>query len=168
MFSRLVTATRLPIMATIVFFGFASVSIHAQSINLNPGLWEYTNELSFGEGRTPQIQVFEDCVTAEDLSEGSFMMQDIDACEVVEQQTRFDRMTYVMNCLGPDGTTLAIDARIEFDGDTAQGVIKNTVATPLGDMDMVVNLSARRLGECETNNEPAEDASEGVTEPAPN
>lgn len=162
------TATRLSMFALVLLLGIASAPTYAQSINLNPGLWEYTNELSFGEGRTPQTQVFEDCVTAEDLSEGTFMMQDIDACEVVEQQTRFDRMTYVMNCLGPEGTTLAIDARIEFDGDTAQGVINNTVATPLGDMDMVVNLSARRLGECEINDEPAEDASEGVTEPAPN
>lgn len=162
------TATRLSMFALVLLLGIASAPTYAQSINLNPGLWEYTNELSFGEGRTPQTQVFEDCVTAEDLSEGTFMMQDIDACEVVEQQTRFDRMTYVMNCLGPEGTTLAIDARIEFDGDTAQGVINNTVATPLGDMDLVVNLSARRLGECEINDESDEDASEGVTEPAPN
>lgn len=168
MFAAFITASRLSVFALVCVLAIANAPTYAQSINLNPGLWEYTNELSFGEGRAPQTQVFEDCVTAEDLSEGSFMMQDIEACEVVEQQMRFDQMTYVMNCMGPEGTTLAIDARIEFDGDTAQGVINNTIATPLGDMKMVVNLSARRLGDCEAPDETAEESDEDATAPTPN
>ena len=145
-----------------IFVVLASASAHAQSININPGLWEYTNELTFIEGSEPRVQVFEDCVTAEDLENSGFMMQDIEACEVVEQEILFDRMTYVMNCMGPEGTQLAIDARIELDGDSASGVINNSVATPLGEMDMVVNLSAKRLGDCDpedemSNEEPAPD-----------
>jgi len=136
-----------------LFLMLGSASIQAQSININPGLWEYTNELTFIEGSEPRVQVFEDCVTVEDLENSGFMMQDIDACEVVEQEILFDRMTYVMNCMGPEGTTLAISARIEFDGDSASGVINNSVVTPLGEMDMVVNLSAKRLGDCDPEDE---------------
>ncbi len=157
---RFTHSARLSLLA--LFSVLGSASTQAQSINLNPGLWEYTNELTFIEGSEPRVQVFEDCVTAEDLENSGFMMQDIDACEVVEQEILFDRMTYVMNCLGPEGTTLAIDARIEFDGDSATGVINNSVVTPLGEMDMVVNLSAKRLGDCDpedemSNEEPAPD-----------
>jgi len=148
---RFTHSARLSLLALFLVLG--SVSIQAQSVNLNPGLWEYTNELTFIEGSEPRVQVFEDCVTAEDLENSGFMMQDIDACEVVEQEILFDRMTYVMNCLGPEGTTLAIDARIEFDGDSATGVINNSVVTPLGEMDMVVNLSAKRLGDCDPGDE---------------
>lgn len=149
-----------------IFVVLVSTSSQAQSINLNPGLWEYTNELTFVEGSEPRVQVFENCVTAEDLENSGFMMQDIDACEVVEQEILFDRMTYVMNCLGPEGTTLAIDARIEFDGDRATGVINNSVQTPLGEMDMVVNLSAERLGDCDPE-DPISDEAPTVDEPAP-
>lgn len=120
----------------------------AQRVNLVPGLWEYTNTLQMGEGE-PRVQVFEGCVTQAELDDGDFMLQDIEACEMAEQTVTERRMDYVMNCQGPEGTQLSIEARITFDGERAEGVINNTVMTPMGDLAMAVNVSARRIGPCE-------------------
>lgn len=122
----------------------------AQPLNLNPGLWEYTNVLQLTESAEPQTQVFEGCVTQADLDDGAFMRQDIAGCEMIEQQLSADQLSYAMNCQGPEGTELRIAAEIAFNGDTATGVINNIVATPMGDMTMVVNVTARRVGECDT------------------
>lgn len=131
-------------------FGWANANAQtqAQTLNLNPGLWEYTNELRFSEDAEPETQVFESCVTRQDLDSGQFMQQDIDACEMVEQRFSPNQMVYSMACQGPEGTTLDIEANVELNGDRAQGVINNTVVTPMGEMGMVVNLTARRIGPC--------------------
>jgi len=130
---------------SLVLFGQPS---HAQTLNLTPGLWEYTNELRFDEAAEPETQVFEGCVTEADLESGQFMQQDIDACEMNEQQLRRNQMVYSMTCQGPEGTSLEIEANIQLDGDAASGVINNTVITPMGEMSMAVNLTARRIGPC--------------------
>ena len=136
------------VMLTSLSLGWISPHAQAQTLNLNPGLWEYTNELRFDEGAEPETQVFESCVTRDDLDSGQFMQQDIDACEMVDQQLSPNRMVYSMTCQGPEGTALDIQADIQLSGDEAQGVINNSVVTPMGEMSMVVNLTARRLGPC--------------------
>lgn len=134
----------------VIGLAFSSHAL-AQRINLEPGLWEYTNTLQMGEMGNPQTQVFEDCVTQEQLDEGEFMFQEMDGCELVEQRISFDEMTYVLNCEGPEGTQVSVSAELTFDGDTAEGVIQNTVAAPMGSLVMTVNLSARRKGPCPGN-----------------
>jgi hypothetical protein len=128
-------------------------AVMAQAVNLQAGEWEYTNELVFGGGLTPQKQIFTDCVTEDEIKEGALLGLTIDGCEIHEQRISTNNMHYVMTCEGPEGTRLSVDANIEFDGDTAQGVIKNLVATPLGDMEMTVNMTARRLGDCDEDSD---------------
>lgn len=141
---------RFGFLLSVLLIGLGSEATTAQSpaLNLNPGLWEYTNELRFEGNSEPETQVFEGCVTQEDLDSGQFMQQDIDACEMTDQQLSPNRMVYTMACQGPEGSALTIEADIELNGDTAQGVINNTVTTPAGDMAMAVNLTARREGPC--------------------
>jgi len=135
------------------FFLMATPNLWAQRINLEPGLWEYTNEMRMGDQGEPRTQVFESCVTQADLDSGDFMVQDIDACEMVEQQISANQLTYSMNCQGPEGTKLAVVAEISFDGDRASGVLNNTIATPMGDLAMAVDVAARRIGPCPEQDE---------------
>ncbi|GEM_PF-3145577 len=128
--------------------GLVGQTAQAQPLNLNPGLWEYTNELRFDNADEPQTQVFESCVTEADLASGQFMQQDIEACEMTEQRLQPNQMIYSMTCQGPEGTSLDIEADIELNGDNASGVINNTVLTPAGELSMTVNLTARRVGPC--------------------
>ncbi len=138
-------------MALITLAGLPNA--FAQRLNLEPGLWEYTNELRMGESGEPRVQVFEGCVTQAQLDDGDFMLQDIEACDMIEQRISENQMNYVMNCQGPEGTSIAIVAEIKFNGDTAEGTIQNTVSTPMGDLAMSVNVSARRIGECDETEE---------------
>ncbi len=145
---------------SILFLSLLGVSLAmAQAVNLEPGEWEYTNELTIGESFSPETQVFTDCVTEDEIREGVLLGLTLEGCDVHDQTISRDGMRYVMTCEGPEGTKLSIDADIDFFGDRATGVINNTVATPLGDMAMVVNLTARRLGECsEADEEDKEDS----------
>lgn len=131
----------------------AASDAFAQRLNLEPGLWEYTNELRMGESGEPKVQVFEGCVTQAELDDGDFMLQDIEACDMIEQRISQDQMNYVMNCQGPEGTAIAIVAEIKFNGDTAEGTIQNRISTPMGELAMSVNVSARRIGECDETEE---------------
>ena len=137
----------IALMSALVALTLSPIAV-AQAVNLEAGEWEYTNELVFGPGMSPQTQVFTDCVTEDEIKEGSLLGLTIEGCEIHEQRIWEDGLRYVMTCTGPEGTSLSVDAEIEFDGDRASGVIRNTVATPMGDLEMLVNMTARRLGDC--------------------
>ncbi len=122
----------------------------AEQPNINPGMWEYTNTMTF-ESEFPipdQTNTSTDCVTAEDIAEGDAFIEEMEGCELTRRDMRHDSMDYVMECTAPDGSTVTMNSRIDFNGDSASGVINGDLETPMGPMKMTIQMEGRRIGEC--------------------
>jgi hypothetical protein len=141
MFARLTVAT--------LFLGL-SLSLSAETPNLNPGLWEYTNTMSF-ESEFPipdQTDTTTDCLTEDQIREGDAFFDDMDGCETTTRNMRRDGMDFVLECQAPDGTSVTMTADMEFNGDTASGTITGDMETPMGPMKMTIEMQSRRVSDC--------------------
>lgn len=137
------------LLAATLALGLAA-SVTAETPNIEPGLWEYNNKMSFsGDVPIPdQEQTSEECVTAEDIAQGDAFLEDVDECEITRKDLRRDGMNYAMVCSQPDGTQMTMDAEMEFHGDTASGTIHGNMETPMGAMQMTITMTGRRIGDC--------------------
>jgi len=122
----------------------------AETPNIEPGLWEYNNKMSFvGDVPIPdQEQTNEECITADDLDQGDAFLDDVEECEITHKDVRRDGMDYAMTCTQPDGSQMTMEATMRFAGDTAEGNINGSMETPMGPMQMKIAMSGRRIGDC--------------------
>lgn len=119
--------------------------------NLNPGMWEYTNTMTFDSAEFPipdQTETSTECLTEEEIQRGDAFMEDMDGCEVTRRDMRADGMDYAMECRSPDGTQVDMTATMEFNGDSASGVVTGDMQTPMGPMSMRIQIEGRRIGDC--------------------
>lgn len=134
---------------TVLALGLATAAV-AETPNIEPGLWEYNNSISFsGDVPIPdQEQTSEECVTPDDIAEGDAFLEDVDECEITSKDLRSDGMDYSMVCTQPDGTEMTMDAQMAFEGESASGNIDGTMETPMGQMEMTITMNGRRIGDC--------------------
>jgi hypothetical protein len=122
----------------------------AETPNLEPGMWEYHNKMSFqSDFPIPdQEHTNQECVTLEDIERGDAFLEDVEECDITRQDIRSDGMDYSMVCRGPDGTEMTMTATMHFHGDTANGTITGQMETPMGPMQMTIEMNGRRIGDC--------------------
>jgi len=140
---------RLPVFtaAALLIMGTAAI---AESPNLEPGMWEYHNKMSF-QSDVPipdQEHTNQECVTLEDIERGDAFLEDVEECDITRQDIRSDGMDYSMVCRGPDGTEMTMNANMNFHGDSADGIITGEMETPMGPMEMTIEMSGQRIGDC--------------------
>src|SRR5690554_3593703 len=123
MIFRLITAT--------LFLGLAASAV-AETPNIEPGLWEYSNKMSFsGDIPIPdQEQTTEECLTSEDIAEGEAFLDDVEECDITRKDLRRDGMNYVMTCNQAEGMQMTMEANMQFNGDSANGTITGNMETP--------------------------------------
>lgn len=129
-----------------------SLAVQAQETpNIEPGLWEYRNTMTFESDMAipDQDHTNQDCVTHEDIEEGDAFLEDVDECEITNKDLRHDGMDYAMTCTNPDGTVMTMEATMEFNGDTASGIINGEMESPMGQIAMTINMEGNRIGDCE-------------------
>lgn len=126
-------------------------SVNAESPNIEPGMWEYHNKMSFQSAEFPvpdQEDTNQECVTLDDIERGDAFLEDVEECDITHQDIRHDGMDYAMSCKGPDGTEMTMDAEMQFFGDRATGIINGQMHTPMGEMSMKIEMDGRRIGDC--------------------
>ncbi|QOC22514.1 DUF3617 family protein [Wenzhouxiangella sp. AB-CW3] len=133
--------------ATLLLFGLSAV---AETPNIEPGMWEYHNKMTF-QSDVPipdQEHTNQECVTLEDIERGDAFLEDVEECDITNQEIRSDGMDYSMSCHGPDGTEMTMDASMQFYGDRTTGTIHGEMDTPMGPMQMTIELTGERIGDC--------------------
>ncbi len=125
-------------------------SAMAETPNLEPGMWEYHNKMTFqSDFPIPdQEHTNQECVTLEDIERGDAFLEDVEECDITRQDIRSDGMDYSMVCRGPDGTEMTMDATMHFHGDSASGTITGQMETPMGPMEMTIEMTGERIGDC--------------------
>lgn len=128
-----------------------STSALADDPNVNPGMWETTSTVTLDSPQfslPPQTQSSSDCITADDVAQGDAFMEENEECEITNKDIRSDGMSYSMSCNNPDGSTMAMDAEMSFDGDSMTGTVDGQMESAMGAMTMKVEISGERTGDC--------------------
>jgi len=128
-----------------------ALSAQAQDPNINPGMWETTSTVTIESEQfpiPPRTDSSSDCVTAEDIADGQAFLDDNEDCEFTNKDLRTDGMDYSMSCNSADGSTVTLNASMQFGGDTMSGTIDGDIESPMGVMKMNVEMKGERTGDC--------------------
>ena len=128
-----------------------SGSLNAQQPNLNPGLWETNSKVSFESelfSLPAQSDQRKECLTREKIVRGLALLDDVEECNFSHKDLRSDGMDYRMTCTDPSLGTAELEGSFEFSGDAASGQMTGVLQSPMGQMNMTSEMSARRLGDC--------------------
>jgi len=140
---------RLCIVIASVVLAIASLAVHAQELNIQPGKWEYEQVTKFeGDVQVPeQRRATTQCVTREDIEQRS-VMPDLKQgeCEMRSKEVRGSSMNYEMTCQGPQGNRTTMQMEMQYNGDQANGTMEMDVEDQ--PMRMVTTINGRCLGGC--------------------
>lgn len=123
----------------------------AEAPNVNPGMWETTSTVSLESAQfsmPSRTDSSSDCVTAEKIAEGQAFLDENEDCTFSNKEIRADGMDYSMTCNSPDGGSIEMNASMKFNGDTMSGTVNGQMDSPMGAMNMKVEMSGRRTGDC--------------------
>jgi hypothetical protein len=144
--STIFTALTLTAAATLSYLAHA-----AETPNIRVGQWEYTVTTTLTGAPVsipPRTDTNTQCLTEEDLNKPLFVMDDMQDCEISDQQSSSSQMSYVMSCAVPEAGEMRMNVNLQFNGDEMSGTMTGTMQSPVGDMNMTMTHSGKRIGDC--------------------
>lgn len=138
-------------LRSLVLAAAALLPLNALAVepNIQPGEWELNSVTTFpGTPMPEQRESSRECVTTEDLADGLAFDVDVEGCEITDMDMRDDGMTYSMSCQDDEGFEMTMDAELLFMGDRTEGTMEARMLTPMGPMEMFMELDGRRIGDC--------------------
>ncbi|TVP82330.1 DUF3617 family protein [Thioalkalivibrio sp.] len=135
------------VIATLVAIPLTAI---ATEPNIQPGEWEMSSITTFpGTPMPEQRDSSRECVTSEDLDGLVFDLDlEEESCEITDKVISADHMSYSMTCQHEDGMDMIMDAEMRFLGDRTEGTMDARMTTPMGPMQMRIELEGRRIGDC--------------------
>jgi hypothetical protein len=125
-----------------------SLPVLATQPNIEPGQWEYTNVTRYeGVPMPERTDTNRECVTAEDIQQGDAFVEESDECEVSNMEMGSSEARYSMVCV-QEGVEMNMDAHMRFMGERMEGTIRASLETPMGPMEMHMDVTGRRIGDC--------------------
>lgn len=122
----------------------------SEQADMEPGKWSFTHNTTVeGQGMFPEhSQTSEECLTAEDISDSSRLMDVDDNCEVVSMNLTPSRLDYVLMCT-EDDMQVQVKAEMNFAGTTMNGRMSADLETPMGPMVLSTLITGERVGACD-------------------
>ena len=113
--------------------------------DINEGLWEMTVKVEIeGMPMTMAPITNNQCITKDTLVPKSG--QQGQECEIVNQKTEGNTLTYDMECSGPGGSMKG-HGEVTYTGDTMTGTMEMNMPNQ-GNMKMITKMSGKRIGPC--------------------
>lgn len=136
--------------ASMLFTGVVglSVAVSASALNLNEGRWEIELVTEM-EGMPVALapHIYDQCLTRESAIPKPPAEDDEMQCNVLDTVVENDTVLWEMDC-EMDGSTLAAQGRVTYNGDTLDGQWKMTGTVTGITINMTQTVTGRRIGEC--------------------
>ena len=127
----------------------ASSPVLAEGIPVEPGLWSITTTMNMPMMPQPQTMTVEECFTDDIMDMGDMMTDGLDPnCTFNLGQVDGNTMRWNIDCPMEGGTSHA-EWLATSSGDTVQGEGKVSVTVQDQIMEMTMNWSGKRIGECQ-------------------
>lgn len=121
----------------------------ADTPNLAPGLWAYTNVTSISGpvSVSPQTTNNQECLKQKDLDKGVDMLNIPQSCTITQADIHRDNTQFAAVC-NMSGMKSLYQGHANFHGDHLDGMMNSETDTPLGKMLMNMEFTAKRVGDC--------------------
>ena len=131
----------------LVFLGaFVASTVNAESLPINPGLWETTMTRTDPFGGEPVTETQSKCVT-ETSFDPATMMDGAQGCAISQDDLEGNKLTFAMEC-DTHGAKSTMNGMYETDGQTGTGDMEVQVKAAGMDMSMQMRWTTRRTGDC--------------------
>ncbi|WP_019626391.1 DUF3617 family protein [Thioalkalivibrio sp. ALJT] len=126
------------------------LAAQAETPNLQPGLWEnHTTMTMEGMGNMPdQTETTTECITQEEIDMGENIIEAPEGCTLDQMDMSAERMDYTMSCPGPQGNQMQMHGNMRFLGGRAEGEMTSEMDTPMGTVNVRVEMRGERVGDC--------------------
>lgn len=134
---------------TLIFTALLTLMFSATATDdydINEGLWEMTVEVEIeGMPMTMAPITNTQCINKDTLVPKSDQFGQ--NCEITNQNTEGNTLTYDIECSGPGGSIKG-HGEVTYTGDTMTGTMETKMPNQ-GDMKMITKMSGKRIGPCE-------------------
>lgn len=136
---------------TLLFFvlSLGQPALAQEKPNLTPGLWSYDTTITTQGPMQipPQHDTREQCFTQADLDNGEAALEIPESCTISRKDIQHDRVDYAARC-DMQGMVTTFEGFADFNGDKLNGEMRSEMQTPVGKLNMLMEYSADRLGDC--------------------
>lgn len=122
------------------------ITAGAAVIEFNPGLWETVTTRTNPMTGEPITETRTECVQESQFDPAS-MMQGAQGCNLIEDSLQGDTLQFLMEC-DMEGGQATIDGQFQTDGETGTGNMDMSVNAGGMQMEMNMNWTAKRIGDC--------------------
>ena len=119
----------------------------ADGIAIQPGKWELTMTVNAPMMPQDQVKTSVECINQDRIS-AKDMLQDQDACQIVDSSVEGDTLKWRMECPGPTGNAMA-EGFYTSQGDSMNGEMRMTMSMNGQTMTMNNTWNGRRIGDCD-------------------
>lgn len=135
------------VLLTVALAAFVSTAL-AEGIPVEPGLWSITTTMNMPMMPQPQTVTVEECFEDEVMDMDDMAMDDLDPnCTYDLGQVDGNSMRWNIDCPMEGGTSHA-EWLATSGGDTVQGEGKISISINGQNMEMNMNWTGKRIGEC--------------------
>jgi hypothetical protein len=123
--------------------------VHAETPNLQPGIWAHTTTTTI-EGPMslqPQTSTNQECLTQAQIDKGVNMLEIPQQCIVQKVKVLRDSADFAVDC-DIQGIKNHFIGHTNFHGDHMDGQMSSEMNSPMGVMVMKMNFTAKRIGAC--------------------
>ena len=141
------------IKRTLIFSALMALAANAVQADEKPvfqsGEWRTTTITNITGPINIPTQEFTvtECETQEEFEKGVAFITDEDSCEVLEQ-TIGDSLVDIRFKCDQDGVITEMHLNAEYDKDSMVGKINGFMEMPIGRLDVSVDLTSERIGDC--------------------
>lgn len=130
--------------ATLIFL--AALTTGAAEIEFNPGRWETIMTRTNPMTGDPITETRTECVKERKFDPTS-MMQGTEGCDLLKDSLDGDTLSFQMEC-NMQGGQASIEGQFQTDGETGKGNMDMSVNAGGMKMNMKMNWTAKRVGDC--------------------
>ena len=135
------------ILAFALGFSFTQFAFAADSIPVNPGMWEMTSTSTTSMSPQPRTVTENECVDQTEYNVNDLLPDD-NNCTLTESNVSGNTLTWTMQCSAPDGTTSSGGGEFTSDGDSGSGNMHMTMQYQGQSFDIQTSWKGKRIGSC--------------------
>jgi len=135
-------------IAALATCGFAAAAAAADSLKINPGLWETTSTVTMPKMTEPQTHTETKCIRKERLDPSDFSLEKNSPCTSSDFSVEGNTATWTIDCSILGGGKMHGEWQMTSKENSMDG--KGSMSADVNDMKMEMNMTwkGKRLGDC--------------------
>ena len=136
------------ILIIAIYFSFIYFAFAADSISMEPGMWEMTSTTTTSMSPQPQTTTENECIDQSEFSADDLVPDDQDQCTITESNVNGNTLSFSMQCAMQGGGSSTGAGQFTSKGDSGSGSMQMTMEFQGQTFNMQTSWEGKRIGSC--------------------